>query len=27
VIRVIGFANTADELYFTPSTDYITYTV
>lgn len=27
VIRVIGFANTADELYFNPSPDYITYTV
>lgn len=26
VIRVVGFANTADELYFFPSSDYITHT-
>jgi hypothetical protein len=26
VIRVIGFGNTADELYFCPSSDYTTHT-
>ena len=25
VIRVLGFANTADELFFCPSPDYITH--
>lgn len=26
IIRIVGFANTADELYFRPSPDYITHT-
>jgi hypothetical protein len=25
VVRVVGFANTADELFFCPSTDYVTH--